>query len=84
LSSPPNFRANSKPNKTNHFDRKKIGPALPTILPQKRTIKAVVHRANSMEEDIRKTVPAVKHKKVHKSAQKTPGNHPTKPTPSTT
>jgi hypothetical protein len=79
---PPNFRVHSKPNKTNDYERRKIGPTLPGIIPQKRTIKAVVHRTNFMQEEIRKIV--LHPEKVHKSAQKAHGNHLTTLIPSTT
>jgi hypothetical protein len=88
LSTPKISRTISNPNKTNHYDRKKIRPTLPRIIPQKRKIKEVTQRASSMAEHIREIVPAVETQKnaikVRKSAQKTPGNHPTTTIPSTT
>jgi hypothetical protein len=90
----PDLRATSKPNKTNHYHRKKIPSALPGITSQKPTIKAVVRRADFMQDAIRKAVPVVRESleatetpkcaiKVHKSAQKTPGNQPATPLIST-
>ena len=87
---PTNFRPISKPGKTNHFDRKKNGPTLPRIIPQKRTIKAIVRRADFMQDAIRKIAhtPTPRRKgnrssqKVHKSTQKALGNlHKTHPPP---
>jgi hypothetical protein len=33
------FPCRHKPNKTNHDHRKEVGPTLPGIIPEKRTIK---------------------------------------------
>ena len=95
---PPNLCPISKSNKANHIHRKKAWPALQVILPQKRTIEAVVQRTNFMHEAIRKIAeslvpqsppdPRVKcakrRKKVRENAQKRPGNQPAKHSASTT
>jgi hypothetical protein len=46
-------------------------------------MKVVVHRANFMQDAFRKIVHPPNADKVHKSAQKAPGNYPLKPYAST-
>jgi hypothetical protein len=86
---PPNFRDLSKPNKANHLERKKIGPTLPRITPQKRTMKEVIGKLHAgchprNRPGLHPALPAPNAEKVHKSAQNTPGNHPPTQIASTT